>query len=93
MAYQPTPEAAARRALAAQFDRSAIQFETITVRAYGPGNYKATHGRLDRGSNRMVFAEVALDQSLRQCPHYMSDMLLEAAEDHNLDVHAENPVL
>jgi len=64
-----------------------VAFETITVSTYADGEIRATHGRLDKGSNRMVFAGLRSPEEV-WCEHgSMAHYLAHAAVEYLQDTH------
>jgi hypothetical protein len=67
-------------------------WETITVSTYASGTRRASHGRLDLSSNRMVFTQLTSPQD-GPCPvHGVAHMLVQSAAEHELDVQAQEPL-
>lgn len=61
-------------------------WETITVSTYASGTRRASHGRLDVSSNRMIFTQLSVPEQ-GPCPvHGVAHMLVYAAAEHELDV-------
>lgn len=64
-----------------------VAFETITVSTYADESMRATHGRLDRGSKRMVFTQLPDPQPIACERGVMAHYLAEAAVGHLGDTH------
>lgn len=65
----------------------------VSISQYANGGLVASHARMDANSGRYVFTRLSDPDNVYDCPHYLYQMLADAANEVLQDVHAADPHL
>ena len=69
-----------------------VAYVNVSVATYASGTRRASQGRLDLSTNRMIFTQLSTPVEVWDCAHGMFHDLAEAAAEALQDAHSQEPL-